>query len=685
MIKHLLFVLFLLINQCNNLLSAEYKEEVVVKAKKMQSLTSWSEDHSEFILSFIEINKIDPQHPKQLFLRVPGMWVSRGSGQEHLTSIRSPVLTGPGACGSFLILEDGISIRPSGFCNVNGLIEANIEQSDEVEIIKGPASSHYGGNAMHGLINLISPSLDGLKTVSSNLGPNDYKNLKLTYGKTKDWLINSHLSSSNGFRENSGFDQQKIKFKKAIQVKDWKGSGNLNLTNLNQETAGYIYGKDAFKNDILRKSNPNPEAFRDATSLRINLNLFKFEQDSSYSLSPYFRKTKMNFLQHYLPGTPLEDNDHWSLGLITKKEVKLENRDNILGAQIEIADVNLKQYQPEVLTTSSPFNNAVRPQGLHYNYQVNSKTLALFYGFKENLVNKSIKVFGDARIEHLAYQYKNKMISGNTKEDGRPCNFGGCFYNRPEDRNDKHTEMSFRLGAESLLVESHNFFLQLSSGFRPPQISEVYRLQKEQNSSDLTSEELIMLEGGISLNTKRFSSLLAIYIGEKKNAIFRDANNFIVDNGKTIHKGIEILTNLKINESNLFLISLSFENHKYDFSSQTSLKEDIEKGDYIDTAPRFKGNLVWLSHVNDFLSSEIEIEKMGSYFTDAGNEHEYEGHALVHARLDILFDEKTRLYLRMNNILDKKYAERADYNTFGGDRYFPGLSREMYIGLEYLF
>ena len=147
------------------------------------------------------------------------MWVSRGSGQEHLTSIRSPVLTGPGACGSFLILEDGISIRPSGFCNVNGLIEANIEQSDEVEIIKGPASSHYGGNAMHGLINLISPSLDGLKTVSSNLGPNDYKNLKLTYGKTKDWVINSHLSSSNGFRENSGFDQQKIKFKKILNSK----------------------------------------------------------------------------------------------------------------------------------------------------------------------------------------------------------------------------------------------------------------------------------------------------------------------------------------------------------------------------------------------------------------------------------------------------------------------------------
>ena len=58
------------------------------------------------------------QHIHELLTRVPSVWLSRGSGQEHLTAIRSPVLTGAGSCGAFLYLEDGIPIRPTGFCNV---------------------------------------------------------------------------------------------------------------------------------------------------------------------------------------------------------------------------------------------------------------------------------------------------------------------------------------------------------------------------------------------------------------------------------------------------------------------------------------------------------------------------------------------------------------------------------------
>ena len=52
-------------------------------------------------------------HPYDLGVRVPGVWISRGNGQEHLTAIRSPVLTGPGSCGAFLVMEDGIPTRPA--------------------------------------------------------------------------------------------------------------------------------------------------------------------------------------------------------------------------------------------------------------------------------------------------------------------------------------------------------------------------------------------------------------------------------------------------------------------------------------------------------------------------------------------------------------------------------------------
>ena len=120
---------------------AEEIDEIVVLEKKLSSLSGWSNNQSISAINQEELEKLDAQHPKQIFRRSSGVWISRGSGQEHLTAIRSPVLTGPGACGSFLVLEDGMPIRPSGFCNVNGLFETFYEMSSGVETITGPASS----------------------------------------------------------------------------------------------------------------------------------------------------------------------------------------------------------------------------------------------------------------------------------------------------------------------------------------------------------------------------------------------------------------------------------------------------------------------------------------------------------------------------------------------------------------
>ena len=228
----------------------------------------------------------------------------------------------------------------------------------------------------------------------------------------------------------------------------------------------------------------------------------------------------MEFLQHYLPGSPLENNKHSSLGIILTNVKKIEGMEFIYGGQIEFADVELLQFQRKDLTTSSPFNNAVRPQGLHYNYQVDSKVIAFFSGFKKEKLTASTSSFGDVRVEQLHYSYKNRMVSGNTKEDGSPCAFGGCFYNRPEDRQDTYKDISFRLGIEKK-IDLFSLFSQISSGFRPPQINEAYRLQKKQSVSDLNSEQLIMLEGGINFQLNNINGMLSIYKGRKKDSIFR--------------------------------------------------------------------------------------------------------------------------------------------------------------------
>ena len=664
------------------LLLAETEDEILVLEKKILNLSGWSENVSISSINSSELNKLEAQHPKQIFRRMPGVWVSRGSGQEHLTAMRSPVLTGPGACGSFLILEDGIPIRPSGFCNVNGLFETAFEISGGIETITGPASARYGANAMHGVINVISKPITYNNSVSTNIGPNGYKSIKTSLGNQSSWGLGAIAASNNGFREQSGYDQQKLKMRSVFPFHSWKASLSITLTNLNQETAGYITGLNSYKDSNLNRKNLNPEAFRDANSQRLSLSLKRDEENGISILSPYIRKNDMQFLQHFLPGTPVEENSHSSFGLLFKRLFKFENYSLTAGLQIEMAEAELIETQANALTTSSAFNNATRPQGKHYDYEVDSEAYALFVGIEDLYINDDLLFYSDLRSESNKYNYNNRMNSGNTREDGTTCGFGGCYYNRPDDRSDTYNELSARAGLATDF-DVVNYFFQTSLGFRPPQINEAYRLQKKQNVSDLDSEKLTMVEIGTTFNLENLNGSLSIYKSKKRNSIFRDSENFVIDNGKTNHKGVELTLNMNIGETSNVVSNFTYGDHKYDFNSDTSMQEKIRIGNEIDTSPKLMANLILNTSVTDDLSFAIELERMDSYFTDAANLHEYEGHTLLHFRSDLSYSEKLKIYLRIDNLTDKDYAERADFNAFGGDRYFPGLPRETYVGFEY--
>ena len=58
------------------------------------------------------------QHIQESLNYIAGAGVQRGNGQEYLPALRSPVLTGAGACGGILAAEDGIALRAAGFCNI---------------------------------------------------------------------------------------------------------------------------------------------------------------------------------------------------------------------------------------------------------------------------------------------------------------------------------------------------------------------------------------------------------------------------------------------------------------------------------------------------------------------------------------------------------------------------------------
>ena len=651
--------------------SAKLLEEVVVTAQRSpQTIADVSGNIT--LIPHDELRLVGATHISEDLSRVSGAWISRGNGQEMLIALRSPVLTGSGACGAFLLAQDNIPLRASGFCNVNELFDANSEQAGAIEVIKGPASVLYGSNAMHGVINVIMPRVMPVHHASIEAGPHQYYRGMVSLGNDR-WRVDANGTSNGGYKDNSGYGQQKFTLQNVNDAGAWHIHTTFSATNLNQETAGYILGHDAYKDPALRRYNPNPEAYRDSKAARLYSRMTKdLGNNGELVITPYVRWARMQFLQHYLPGEPIEWNGQKSIGF----QSSVHDGGWIWGVDSEATNGFVKEYQPNP-TQGSAFLQATIPQGDHYNYVVNAITLAAF-GQRKVQLSPSLALTLGARAETVHYNYNNKMIDGRTQADGTPCGFGGCRFNRPADRSDTYTNLSPKLALLYTISSNAEMYVDLTRGFRAPQTSELYRLQNDQSVSNIHSVKLDSLEVGVRGGTGVYSFDIAAYTMRKHNFIFQNTLRENVDNGTTSHRGLEISLSRHLGSSLTARLSWSLAIQKY-VNTPALVSGNIDGND-IDTAPRSMGwaSLAWSPQ--DWVTTELSWVHMGRYFEDPENLHAYPGHDLLYLRSRFTLSPRWQATLRITNLTNTLYAERADY-AFGNDRYFVGEPRSVYLSL----
>ena len=624
------------------------------------------------VLGNEELKSVSHTHVQQALSRVAGVNLHRGNGQEYLPAVRSPVLTGAGGCGGFLMQEDGIPLRPSGFCNINELFEANTEMAQRIEVLRGPGTVLHGSNAMHGVINVVTPDISPKTKLGLELGANDYRRLKITTG-TGNLGVAANFARDGGYRDDSGFDQQKLSVRHRYKNHNMEIESGLTLTNLNQETAGFIEGLNSYRDDSQLRRNLNPEAYRDVRSARAWSRVTKSKENYQLIITPYIRYSQMDFLQHFLPGDPLEENGQKSAGVQIGYHRPLSQSLNMIaGLDLEITDAYLKQSQ------DSPTLWGSIPQGKHYDYQVDA-TMAAPFMYLDWTVTERLTVNGGLRLESMRYDYDNNMPLGRTKDDGTEC-ADGCRYSRPPSGKDDFDNWSANLGAQLRLAGGSKVFLRMARGFRAPQATELYRLQREQQITDLDSESIDSVELGIAGSTESLTYKLAAYHMEKDHVIFRDSDFFNVSDGNTEHQGIELELDYRINQHFALSISATQARHKYLNSLITG---DVNiRGNDIDTAPRHfaSARLAWTPAANTSL--ELEWQSMGSYYMDPENLYRYEGHDLLHLRAGWSISESMDVYANISNLSDRHYAERADFTSFSQERYFPGVPRAVRVGVE---
>lgn len=630
------------------------------------------------------IDNAGHQHVYELLTRVSGVWITRASGQEQLTAIRSPVLNGPGSCGAFLILEDGIPVRPAGFCNVNSLFELGTEFASAVEVIRGPGNALYGSNALHGIINVLMPDFgpDRRPALAAELGANDFFRVRagLPFDTSADWLGSVVYADDGGFREHSGYRQGKMNLKRRWDVTDGEFSLGFSATDLDQDTAGYILGEDAYKDPALNRENLDPEAFRRASSQRL-YGIWNRELKGAWlDVRPYLRHSDMEFLQHFLPGKPLEENGHWSTGAITTLNFDRPRHSTIVGLDLEYADMFLRETQ-DGPTEGSAFLVETRPQGKHYDYDVASVGAAAYVQSDLQLADRW-NLGAGLRLDYLGYSYDNRMLTGNTRDDGTVCGFGGCLYSRPADRNDSFVNVAPKLSLGFALNTRTTLFANLARGFRAPQATELYRLQSGQQVADLESERMDSLEIGARTERPKWSGDIALYGARKRNSIYRDAEGFNVSGARSKHAGIEMSLNARIAQDWRLKLDSSYARHTYDFNVVAAQGETFVAGRDVDTAPRILGSLEFLYDPQGRLHAGLQWVRIGSYYLDAENRFRYPGHTIANLRVNVELGEHVGLILRLNNVSDRAIADRADY-AFGQYRYFPGPGRELFAEFSY--
>ena len=624
------------------------------------------------------------QHIQELMTRVPGVWVSRASGQEHLTAIRSPVLTGPGSCGGFLFLEDGVPIRPAGFCNVNQLFEINTEQSRSIEVIRGPGNALYGSNALHGTINVLMPSPGNraMSYGSLELGANDFIRVRAEapLDPKSRYFAAFVYANDGGFRDESGYRQWKFHAKANNRLLGGDMTTAFSATDLDQDTAGFVIGEDAYKDPDLNRSNPNPEAFREASSQRLYGIWSRRFDGFAVDIRPYLRHSDMTFLQHFLPGQPLEENGHVSAGALGAITIDTDRQTTVAGVDLEWSDVFLKQTQFGP-TEGSGFLRETRPEGKHYDYEVDSFGVAPYFQ-SELRVGESITLGLGLRAEYVRYDYDNRMQTGNTRDDGTPCGFGGCLYARPADRSDSFVNFAPKVSASYRVSASKMAYLSAGRGFRAPQMTELYRLQSGQEVADLDSEQVDSVEIGLRTTSRSLSTDVSVFTMRKRDSVFRDAQGFNVSGARTRHEGIEGSIDWQMTLDWSLSVNATYARHRYDFDTVAARGETFVSGNDVDTAPRWLG-AAELGYDNcKAVCGSLQWAYMGSYFLDAENRFDYPGHSLLNLRATYEINERFTISARLNNLADEDYADRADY-AFGNYRYFPGRGREFFVDFRY--
>ncbi|NUG51376.1 TonB-dependent receptor [Acinetobacter lactucae] len=627
----------------------------------------------------------------QLVNQTPGVLMNDLGNEQHMMSIRQPITT----AAVYQYLEDGLSIRPVGVFNHNALYEVNMAGVENIEILRGPASSIYGSNAIGGTINFLTkpPSTTPTADISLSASNEGYRRIDVGASDTFDTTSGTHglrisayaSDRGNSWQDHAEADKQSVtlrhdwlisdttKFKNIFSYNHLYAdmTGSLNAEDYSQRP-GYSYQTFTYREvDATRLSSQLSHDWNDQQQSQITL----YYRDNTTEQNPSYN-IKTDKKGGVATGTysgQTTYNSFQSYGLNLQHSATLDQVKLVVGGMAEHSPIEGRTNDIEVFRDPvTRIYTGFKQRKLLRDFDVDVNNEAIYAQANWQAL-PSLNLVGGARYDWIRYDYQNNLT---------PSNVTGA----PDETRNFH-KASPKLGAIWNVTPHIDFYTNWSQGFVPPEVSSLYGANLV--TPNLTEATFTNIDAGIRFNTlnDRLDGEITLYRlnGEDEVISYTKPDNSREPRnaGKTRHEGIEVGATWQISDQldQKLKLSGSWARHRYE-QFQPSSTIDYSGND-MPSAPKTFGTLEYQIKPIPELLLSAEGVYVGSYWINDANTQKYDGHTVLNLRAN--YRKKAyEVYGQILNVADTHYAESTSFSN-NEVSYTPAAPRTYLLGLRYHF
>jgi outer membrane receptor protein involved in Fe transport len=661
-------------------------------------------------ISAATIANTKPKDVFELLNKVSGVVMSNFNNEQHGMSIRQPMAN---LSPYFLYLEDGLPVRTMGIFNHNALIEMNVPAIQSIEVIKGPASSIYGPEAIGGSVNFIQLKPTVVTQLKAGIQADNYGyyrvhatasgaiNKKLGYAlavnrtqQTDGWIINSdYTKNAYLFR---------LDYALSNKTKLW---ASYNQIDYDSQTSGSV---DSIAFYSRKYTSTTDFTYRKVFAKRARVTLeHQWNENHQTMITAFWRDNEIaqnpTFTVRWVTGrdsaqNEVNNNQFTSRGIVAQHTAgfkwlqskliagaSIDNSPNRYYANLQILNAILRPDRRSVerYTVRQLYNDRFIA-----NYSANLFNAGLWLQGELSPI-KNMKLVAGLRYDRLTFDYTSlPTITQTTTASGTKT----------------YNQINPRIALSYKVTKQVSVYANYAKGFAPASLSTLFNPQNPQglNLAPATFDSYEVGAWAALYNSKLLLDI-ALYQNKGNNEVVsvRQPDNSTVptSSGATLHRGIELGITYKISKSLEVRYSGTVALHRFEnFVLSTRASDAIKNvnGKIMPQSPAYMANTEvtfkpsWLKGFR----VAAEWQYMSSWYQNQINTIRYNDKGFLGARCISLLHiragytyQRFEVFTNIMNVTNELYANTATVGNAVTDRttYNPGAPFIINIGIQYAF